>query len=59
MVQGFIQIPYQQVWYALPDRFPTLPWDAFVVMPNHIHAIIVLTDPTINNPQATDRYHPE
>ncbi len=44
----------QQVWYALPDRFPTMQLDAFVVMPNHIHAIIVLTDPTINNPQATD-----
>ena len=44
----------QQVWYALPDRFPIVQLDAFVVMPNHIHAIIVLTDPTINHPQATD-----
>ncbi|MFN4294850.1 MAG: transposase, partial [Thermoflexales bacterium] len=30
-------------WNALPDRFPGLELDAFVVMPNHVHGIIVLT----------------
>ncbi|WP_299757204.1 transposase [uncultured Chloroflexus sp.] len=30
-------------WDALPDRFPGLELDAFVVMPNHVHGIIVLT----------------
>ncbi len=29
---------------TLPDRFPTLELDAFVVMPNHIHGIIVITN---------------
>ena len=29
------------VWDALPTRFPCLGLDAFVVMPNHIHGIIV------------------
>ncbi|MFH1006683.1 MAG: transposase [Candidatus Latescibacterota bacterium] len=29
-------------WRALPARFPTLQLDTFVVMPNHIHAIILL-----------------
>ncbi len=31
-----------RVWDALPERFPTLELDEFVVMPNHIHGIMVL-----------------
>lgn len=31
------------VWNSLAARFPDLDLDAFVVMPNHIHGIIVLT----------------
>jgi len=31
------------VWNALPMRFDHLELDGFVVMPNHIHAIIVLS----------------
>jgi len=34
------------VWDALPKRYPDVDIDAFVVMPNHIHGIIVLTGPT-------------
>lgn len=30
------------VWDALPDRFQGIGLDAFVLMPNHIHGIIVL-----------------
>ncbi|MEJ5300651.1 MAG: hypothetical protein WHS38_06650 [Thermodesulforhabdaceae bacterium] len=29
-------------WESLPDRFPGIMLDAFVVMPNHIHGIIVI-----------------
>jgi len=29
-------------WDELPDHYPGVETDAFVVMPNHIHAIIVL-----------------
>lgn len=29
------------VWNELPERFPSIILDAFVVMPNHIHGIIV------------------
>jgi putative transposase len=28
----------------LPDRFPVILVDSFVIMPNHVHAIIVVTD---------------
>ncbi len=31
-------------WTHLPNRFPNIDLDAFIVMPNHIHGIIVITD---------------
>lgn len=33
-------------WDDLPRHYPGVQIDAFVVMPNHIHGIIVLTNPT-------------
>ena len=33
----------QTAWDQLPDHYPGVDLDAFVVMPNHIHGIIVLT----------------
>jgi REP element-mobilizing transposase RayT len=39
---------------ALPDRFPSVVLDAFVVMPNHVHGIIVFRtepEPTIGSAQ--------
>jgi putative transposase len=32
----------REAWAALPDRFPTVALDAFVVMPNHVHGIVAL-----------------
>jgi REP element-mobilizing transposase RayT len=32
-------------WNRLPERFPQVVVDAFVVMPNHVHGILVITDP--------------
>jgi putative transposase len=29
-----------RMWYEIPDHFPFIGLDAFVVMPNHIHGII-------------------
>lgn len=34
----------QRCWDDLPRHYPHVELDAFVVMPNHVHAIIVLTD---------------
>lgn len=34
-----------EVWAKLPKRFPTIGLDAFVVMPNHVHGIIILHRP--------------
>ena len=33
-------------WAALPQHFPHLELDVFVVMPNHVHGILVFIDPT-------------
>jgi putative transposase len=35
------------VWGELPLRFPDIDLDTFVIMPNHIHGIIVLADRAI------------
>jgi len=32
------------VWDSLPQHFPLIELDAFVVMPNHVHGIIVITN---------------
>lgn len=42
-----------QVWEDLPRRFPGVEIDAFVVMPNHIHGIVILPDPHTNTPNQT------
>ena len=33
----------QSVWDELPDHYPGVRINAFVVMPNHVHGIVVLT----------------
>jgi REP element-mobilizing transposase RayT len=32
-----------ETWHALPDHFPTVKLDQFVLMPNHVHGILWLT----------------
>jgi putative transposase len=33
-----------QSWFEIPQHFPNVQLDEFVVMPNHIHVIIVIND---------------
>lgn len=33
----------QSVWHELPENYPGVDADIFVVMPNHLHGIVVLT----------------
>ena len=53
---GFIHLnlvgaTVKAVWDSLPRHFPLIELDAFVVMPNHVHGIIVITNhPNNNNP---------
>ena len=46
----------QSAWDALPAHYPGVDIDEFVVMPNHIHGIIVLNDPNVG---ATPRGCPD
>lgn len=39
-----------QQWLALPQRFPYVELDEFVVMPNHVHGIILITE-QLDNPR--------
>ena len=33
----------QQWWYEIPKHFPNVALGAFVIMPNHVHGIIIIT----------------
>jgi REP element-mobilizing transposase RayT len=35
----------QTEWEQLRERFPSIELDAYIVMPNHFHAIVIITDP--------------
>ena len=37
-------------WCVLPERFPHAQLDAFVVMPNHVHGILVIIEPESQSP---------
>lgn len=43
----------RSVWYALPDRFPRLVLDSFVLMPNHLHGIVGLVGEGLALPVGT------
>jgi REP element-mobilizing transposase RayT len=44
LLSGYGRI-VEQCWRALPHHFPGVELDAFVVMPNHVHGIIMITAP--------------
>jgi putative transposase len=41
----------QYCWHHLPQHFPFIKLDAFVIMPNHLHGIILITDANTNKNQ--------
>ncbi|HBG74635.1 MAG: hypothetical protein A2X25_11430 [Chloroflexi bacterium GWB2_49_20] len=46
----------EEQWNTIPDHFPSVELGAFVIMPNHIHAIIlcrgvVSTPPVVSTPR--------
>ena len=41
-------------WSEMPHHYPTVQIDAFVVMPNHIHGIVILTEGQPNGPSPQD-----
>ncbi len=48
----------QACWGAIPVHFPFMELDAFVVMPNHVHGIIVILRDTSVGRGMPRPYHP-
>jgi hypothetical protein len=40
-------------WQAIPNHFPHVELDAFVIMPNHLHGILVISDILVGATQAS------
>lgn len=59
VTEGSVQLSPQgevalEAWIALEQRFPGLLLDAHVIMPNHVHGIIMLgTDPALSTDDQT------
>src|SRR5947208_3102550 len=34
----------EQLWLGIPSRFDNVELDGFVIMPNHIHGIVIITN---------------
>jgi putative transposase len=43
-----------ECWKAIPDHFPFVELGAFIVMPNHVHGIIIIDKPTVRTHQPPD-----
>ncbi|MBN1128903.1 MAG: hypothetical protein JXA71_07955 [Chitinispirillaceae bacterium] len=68
MVENEIAAIIHKWWDDLPDHFNNIGIDEFIVMPNHIHGIIVIRDaivgtrssrPTSTHPRITGRDDPD
>ena len=44
-------------WESIPDHFPHSALDTFIVMPNHIHGIIIIKDQQEQPPKAVRTLH--
>jgi putative transposase len=42
MIQNEKGMMAEKCWHAIPDHFPWVILDAFIVMPNHVHGIITV-----------------
>lgn len=40
-----------ECWERLPDHFAKVELDAFVVMPNHVHGIVIITNVGAGSPR--------
>jgi REP element-mobilizing transposase RayT len=63
IIQGIMHLsPFGRIvekeWYRTATVRRNVELDAFVIMPNHIHGIIILTDTNRNPLRATRRYLP-
>jgi hypothetical protein len=45
-------------WQAIPNHFPHVELDAFVLMPNHLHGILVISDTVVVGATHASPLHP-
>lgn len=38
----------QRCWEEMPKRFPSIAMDQFIVMPNHMHGVVVIQQPVVD-----------
>ena len=43
-----------ECWRKIPDHFPYFYLDAFVVMPNHVHGLVLIEKPFTDNSRGSD-----
>jgi REP element-mobilizing transposase RayT len=48
----------REYWYSLPDRFPGVCLDAFVLMPNHVHGIVIIPSTHLALENIPERFQP-
>ena len=39
----------EKSWKEIPEHFRNVTLDRYIIMPNHIHGIIVITNKTVSN----------
>jgi len=47
----------EHCWLEIPNHFPNVKLDAFVVMPNHVHGIIFIVDSTVGAKNISPLHH--
>lgn len=59
MILSELGIVANNFWHDLPDHFAFISLDEFVIMPNHIHGIVIIEPPTaVRTLHATSRQQP-
>jgi REP element-mobilizing transposase RayT len=57
MLLNRLGIIVEEVWYELRNHYPYVHLDSFVVMPNHVHGIIVLVE-KVSSQESSAKRHP-
>ena len=48
----------EKYWKEIPNHFPSILLDNFVVMPNHVHGVLIITETeTLSNSQQKETLH--
>ena len=57
-LQDQVKEAVRSVWLGLPARFPRVVLDEFVIMPNHLHGIIILAPTAASGTQGRSEQRP-